>query len=61
MDEDPSTGTTSRTGAQRRIDEAFHRAKLGLPLSDHQLRIVQFLDNGFGCHACPDAASGRPR
>lgn len=45
-----------RTSA--RIDEAFRRAKLGLPLSDHDRRIVQFLGHGFGCHSCATARAG---
>ncbi|QBI19003.1 hypothetical protein ER308_05215 [Egibacter rhizosphaerae] len=48
-----------RTVAERAIDEAFDRAKRGLPLDDHQTRIVQFLGNGFGCAPCSHAA-GRP-
>ena len=59
------TMTSRRTGetgrgparnavAEAAIDEAFHRAKLGLPLTDHQTRIVQFLSNGFGCRVCTD-------
>lgn len=50
-------GAEGRSEAQARIDEAFHRDKLGLPLTRDQLRIVQFLGNGFGCHSCPHPES----
>lgn len=52
-DEHAHAGSRSKSEADRRIEEAFHRDKLGLPLTEDQLRIVQFLGNGFGCHSCP--------